>query len=240
MFRYLQILVCFFLAHGCSWGASRPAAVIGTTVASACVVGLFAWKLMHPVIRSSKAPLIPVIPVVPPAPVKMIYPLGDGIGSVELLEVAGNDLGIANAARVSLGKMSPVLSDADSKLIAYLIKNSHGTPFEHNMLKFRIKAPIFVTRQWMRHRVGVSYNEISARYAQLPSEMFIPKVWRKQAKSNRQASGEKFDSPSFTDLSDKTCKEAYATYEALIAGGVAREQARIVLPVSMYTERSEE
>ena len=92
--------------------------------------------------------------------IQNIDPLQDGISSVEAIRISGSDLDIANAARVSYGKISHEISDRDAKLINFLMEHDHTSPFEHNQFSFRIKAPIFVTRQWMRHRMN-SYNEIS-------------------------------------------------------------------------------
>ena len=115
-----------------------------------------------------------------------ISPLGDNISSVELIRVSGSDLDIVNAARVSHGKVSTQLSERDQKLINFLMEHEHTSPFEHNQLSFRIKAPIYVTRQWMRHRMN-SYNEISYRYVKSELEFYIPQHWRYQGKINHQS-----------------------------------------------------
>ena len=114
-------------------------------------------------------------------------PLDDGISSVELISASGSDLDVVNAARVSYGKTATTLSEGDKKLINFLIEHNHTSPFEHNQLSFRIKCPIYVARQWMRHRMN-SYNEISYRYVKAPLEFYIPKNWRYQDKVNRQGS----------------------------------------------------
>src|SRR5258708_37593499 len=106
------------------------------------------------------------------APTNNIDPLGDGISSVELVRVSGSDLDVVNAARVSYGKISTEVSDRDKKLISFLMEHNHTSPFEHNQLSFRIKAPIFVARQWMRHRMN-SYNEISYRYVKAALEFYV-------------------------------------------------------------------
>ena len=116
-----------------------------------------------------------------------IDPLGDGISSVELVRVSGSDLDIANAARVSYGRISTELSDRDKNLINFLMEHNHSSPFEHNQLSFRVKAPIFVARQWMRHRIN-SYNEISYRYVQVGTEFYKPKAFRFQDNENKQSS----------------------------------------------------
>src|SRR3990172_9234388 len=118
------------------------------------------------------------------APINNIDALGDGISSVELVRVSGSDLDVVNAARVSYGKTSTLVSDRDKKLIAFLMEHNHTSPFEHNQLSFRIKAPIFVARQWMRHRMN-SYNEISYRYVQAPLEFYIPPKWPYQDTVNK-------------------------------------------------------
>src|SRR3990167_2821603 len=104
----------------------------------------------------------------------VIDPLGDGISSVALVRASGSDVDIVNAARVSYGKITTEITDRDIKLIRFLIKHLHTSPFEHNQLSFRIKAPLFVARQWMRHRMH-SYNEISYRYVKAPIEFYFPK-----------------------------------------------------------------
>src|SRR3990167_6454758 len=121
-----------------------------------------------------------------------IDPLEDGISSIELVRVSGSDLDVANAARVSYGKVSTELSDRDKKLIAFLMEHNHTSPFEHNQFSFRIKAPIFIARQWMRHRMN-SYNEISYRYVQAATEFYVPPTWRFQDEINRQASHGAFE-----------------------------------------------
>lgn len=164
-----------------------------------------------------------------------IDPLQDGISSVELLRVSGSDLDVVNAARVSYGKVSNTISERDKKLINFLIEHDHTSPFEHNQLSFRIKTPIFIARQWMRHRMN-SYNEVSYRYVQAPMEFYIPANWRFQDATNRQCSTGAFENAELLDAYKKSLETAVQAYEALIAQGVAREQARGVLPVCTYTE----
>src|SRR5690349_6130544 len=100
---------------------------------------------------------------------KSIDPLKDGISSIELVRASGSDVDIANAARVSYCKFVTEITERDTKLIKFLLEHNHTSPFEHNQLSFRVKAPIFVARQWMRHRMN-SYNEISYRYVKAPLE----------------------------------------------------------------------
>ena len=162
-------------------------------------------------------------------------PLGDAISSVELIRISGSDLDIVNAARVSYGKTSTVLNDRDRALIKFLLEHEHTSPFEHNQLSFRIKAPIFVTRQWMRHRMN-SFNEISYRYVKAPLEFYIPPHWRYQDSKNRQCSSGSFDNQTLVDDYKKLIEHACTLYEKLLSEGVAREIARGVLPLCTYTE----
>lgn len=164
-----------------------------------------------------------------------VDPLEDGISSVELLRVSGTDLDIANAARVSYGRVSGQMSDRDQKLISFLMEHNHSSPFEHNQLSFRVKAPIFVTRQWMRHRMN-SYNEISYRYVKVNTEFYIPKTWRHQDANNKQSSLGSFEDAQLLDMYKKGIEESYKQYNALLDAGVCREQARALLPVATYTE----
>ena len=159
-------------------------------------------------------------------------------GFVRLVDFMGGDLAVVQAARVSFGQETKG-DELDRKLINYLMKHEHGTPFEMAVFKFHVKAPIFVIRQWFRHRIG-SYNEISYRYVEVTEEFYVPNKLRAQDPKNRQAS---FPG-SFTeeqniqgiDLIKDAHKEAYERYEKLLSMGVAREVARIVLPVSMYSQ----
>jgi thymidylate synthase (FAD) len=162
-------------------------------------------------------------------------PLNDTISSLELIRVSGSDVDIVNAARVSYGKFTTTISDRDKALINYLMEHDHTSPFEHNQLSFRIKAPIFVVRQWMRHRMN-SYNEISYRYVKAPLEFYIPELWRNQDTKNKQGSVGSFKQEQFTEMYKQAVDAAVVAYEQLLANGVCREQARGVLPVSTYTE----
>jgi len=164
-----------------------------------------------------------------------IDPLGDGISSVALVRASGSDLDVVNAARVSLGKVSNELNERDEKLISFLMEHDHTSPFEHNQLSFRIKAPMYVVRQWMRHRMN-SYNEISYRYVKAPLEFYVPKKWRIQDIADKQASVGGFTNEELTEAYLKNIETAIAAYEKLLEAGVAREQARGCLPVSCYTE----
>ncbi len=164
----------------------------------------------------------------------------DGIGMVAIVQHAGDDKMVANAARVSLGMENELPLDMkDEKLIRYLIRKEHGSPFEHNMITFKVVCPIFVDRQWVRHRAGVSKNETSGRYVKQKQRNFKPPKFRKQAPSNRQASVEDdgyLNQQLASEIWDHAWHQAYASYELLLTNGVAREQARGVLPQSLYTE----
>jgi thymidylate synthase (FAD) len=95
-------------------------------------------------------------------------------GFVRLDAVCADDLSVVNAARVSFGAQSEDLNEKDQGLIGFLMREQHGTPFEHNFFRFHIKAPIFVVREWFRHRIGWSYNEYSGRYSEIPTEAYVP------------------------------------------------------------------
>lgn len=166
---------------------------------------------------------------------EIIDPLRDGISSVELVRVSGSDLDVANAARVSYGKISTQLSDKDRSLINFLMEHEHTSPFEHNQLSFRVKMPIFVARQWMRHRMH-SYNEVSYRYTKVKTEFFVPQEWRFQDTVNHQSSVGAFENEELTQRYEVSIKVAWDTYNALLDAGVCRELARAVLPVATYTE----
>lgn len=165
----------------------------------------------------------------------VLDPLGDGISSIELVRVSGSDLDVVNAARVSFGKVRTEINDRDKGLINYLMEHDHTSPFEHNQLSFRVKAPIYVVRQWMRHRMN-SYNEISYRYVKAPLEFYTPPAWRHQSESNRQSSYGSFENPEITQEYKQAIEAITKSYENLLAQGVCREQARGLLPVCTYTE----
>lgn len=168
-----------------------------------------------------------------------LFPLEDGIGLVSLVQHVGDDKSIVNAARVSFGQDNTLpFDERDEKLIRYLLRHHHGSPFEHNSLTFKVVAPIFVIRQWMRHRIA-SYNEISARYVEVKDQVYTPSTFRQQAKNNRQASTEAndtLDQAAALEVWQESWRASYAAYQRLLELGVAREQARGVLPLAMYSE----
>lgn len=157
--------------------------------------------------------------------------------NVDLINVMGSDLSVVNAARVSYGKQSKVLNDKDIKLIGYLAKHNHWSPFSHTSLTFHIKAPIFVARQLGKHQVGLSWNEISRRYVDYEPEFYEPYEWRDKPTNSKQGSGGKSASQYFPNLYLKDVTDlAKENYRKMIIQGVAPEMARMILPQSMYTE----
>ena len=161
--------------------------------------------------------------------------------SVELLETFGDDLTVVNAARVSLAKESSELNAGDAKLIQYLVKHHHESPFFHPQARFRIKIPIFLAREWFRHTIGFARNEVSRRYVDSPPQFFMPSELRGRAPTKKQGSDEvnPFDpnvSVQCSELIRESVGKAYVTYELLLRDGLAPEQARMILPQNMMTE----
>jgi thymidylate synthase (FAD) len=160
-------------------------------------------------------------------------------GFVVLVDYMGDDAAIVQAARVSYGQGTKTLRD-DRGLIRYLMRHRHTTPFEMVEYKFLVRLPIFVARQWIRHR-SASVNEYSARYSVVPDEYEVPPAdeVRHQSERNRQGRGDPLP-PDIVDRFrtelERVSKEAYATYSAALEAGVARETARLVLPVAYYTQ----
>ena len=172
---------------------------------------------------------------------------GDNTGSVEYIDHMGSDLSVVNAARVSFGVEKDNLDDKDIKLINYLMKHNHTSPFEHCTLTMRFVVPLFIRSQHHRHRTW-AYNEISRRYTGIDMRFYSPAEFRTQHKSNRQASNDEFVDPvlnssylaiGFEKASDAVKmhnSRSLSLYDALIEKGVCREQARGVLPQNLYTE----
>jgi thymidylate synthase (FAD) len=166
--------------------------------------------------------------------------LNDGIGFVELLETFGSDLTVVNAARVSFAKESNVMTTADTKLIYYLAKHQHTSPFFHPQIRLRLKMPIFVAREWFRHTVGFARNEVSRRYVDSEVECYIPDcemirerdVNKKQGSKVTAVDNSEYAREHIYDLTHS----AVDTYNKLLSENVAPEVARMVLPQSMYTE----
>ena len=170
-------------------------------------------------------------------------------GFIEVVDSLGNDLTVVNAARVSFGKRKEVYDKSDERLVRYLAKHKHFSPFRHLQVQFHIKAPEFVMRQMYKHVVGIettsnsstkdhAWNEISGRYVPV-EDYYYPEIWRKQSEDNKQASAGQLD-----ELQQKRMALCYSdymksvehTYDKMISAGMAKEQARIVLPLSQYTE----
>ena len=144
----------------------------------------------------------------------------------------GSDLSVVNAARISFGKEVRKLGNKDQRLIEYLAEHGHWTPFAHTAVTLHIKAPFFVARQLGKHQVGLAWNEISRRYVNDTPECYTPMVWRMASKDKKQGSSEKtikHDVKPFQDV-------ALRNYKTMIQLGIAPEMARMVLPMSTYTE----
>lgn len=157
-------------------------------------------------------------------------------GFVRLVDFIGGDMRAVEAARVSFNSQSKG-EERDKKLLKYLIEHEHWTPFEHSVFQFHIKCPIFVARQWMRHRWG-SYNEVSARYTEVKDEFYIPEKFRAQDTINKQGSVEtdKLENEKLLEIYRQSIELSFKNYKTLLENGVAREMARMVLPVSQYTQ----
>lgn len=160
-------------------------------------------------------------------------------GFVEIVDVMGSDLSVVNSARVSFGKKTEKIRPRDERLINYLWEHNHSSPFRHATIQFHIKAPIFVLRQWMKHQVGCAWNEISGRYVEFDYEYHTPSHFRLQSKDNKQGSEgavnpttEKQAQEIFWD----SCDSSMQAYSALLNMGVCKEQARMVLPLNLYSE----
>lgn len=160
-------------------------------------------------------------------------------GYVRLVDHMGDDLSIVRAARVSYDAAWRAGEDqgSDERLIRYLWSHRHTTPFEAVTLTFEVHAPIFVFRQWHRHRTW-SFNELSARYRELPTEFYVPQPDQIGSQSINNKQGRTLDGSDRLDsvaLYQASCREAFDTYRVLLADGWPRELARSVLPVSTYS-----
>ena len=168
-------------------------------------------------------------------------------GYIEVVDSLGDDLTPVNAARVSFGGQSDEYTDKDRKLSRFLIKHKHFSPFRHQHAMFIIKAPEFVMRQWYKHVVGIettsahvtkdhAWNEISGRYVPY-DEFYEPKEFRKQSDDNKQASDGLVDDQVVASIYWGTAQNnVIETYNKLLDMGVAREQARSILPLTVYTK----
>lgn len=160
-------------------------------------------------------------------------------GFVALDGALADDLSVVNSARVSFAKRSEVMEPKDEGLIEFLMRERHGTPFEHNAFRFHVVAPIFVAREWFRHRIG-SFNELSGRYSEMPAEWYkiTPDAVRRQVGSPGKYSFEPFgdDAVEVAKVLNDVMSSAYRTYNYLLQIGVAKEVARLVIPVGGMTE----
>ena len=170
-------------------------------------------------------------------------------GFIEVVDTLGNDLTVVNSARVSFGKRKETWTKSDERLVRYLSKYKHYSPFRHLQVQFHVKAPEFVMRQWYKHVVGIettsnsstkdhAWNEISGRYVEV-EDFYTPEVWRKQSEENKQASEvvlEDLQQFRMNDTYEQFMRSVRMTYDRMIKAGIAKEQARIILPVNQYTE----
>ena len=157
---------------------------------------------------------------------------------VTFLDAMGDDLTVVNAARVSFDKVSKQFSEADAKLIKYLAKHNHWSPFAHTSVQFRVKAPIFVARQLVKHQVGGVWNEVSRRYVESEPEFWFPEVWRGRPEGSIKQGSSGVVEQNFyvSDEAQDACSTALQSYRHMLAAGVAPEQARMVLPQNTMTE----
>lgn len=172
--------------------------------------------------------------------------LQDDFGEVTLVDFMGGDLATVNGARQSYGNKSEEFSERDARLTTRLADDQHHTPFRHTYFTLHVVAPEFIARQWYKHQVGGTYSgpgfvdqpwsEFSQRYKEVPPRFYVPRTLRGQSAVNHQASEGKIADHELEQLMSDAPKAAMLVYSALLAGGVAREQARLVLPLSVYTE----
>ena len=156
---------------------------------------------------------------------------------IELIDHMGTDLTVVNAARVSFGKQKKEFTDGDEKLIKYLAKHNHWSPFGHCMLQFHIKAPVFVARQFVKHQIGLVWNEISRRYVDTEPEFCEVETWRGKPVDKKQGSDGEIEKQGSCSYSKQMVENnALIAYKDLLDAGVAPEQARMVLPQSLMTE----
>lgn len=171
------------------------------------------------------------------------------LGSVEVIDAMGSDRAIAEAAWVSSSRAVARDDNDVAKVVRYMARNNHWTPFGQTAIKMRFRIPIFVARQLMRSNIGVVWNEESRRYVDTPPEFHVPSVWRCRSESMKQGSGAAFEGIVRVEDSvthetwdggpevafEAACRKCLDTYNGLLKAGIAPEQARIVLPVAMYT-----
>ena len=160
-------------------------------------------------------------------------------GFLALEGALASDLAVVNAARVSFNAMTDEMTERDEGLVRFLMRERHGSPFEHGYFRFLVKAPIFVVREHHRHRAGHSYNEWSGRYSKMEAEFYVPDYVRTQVGKPGSYSFEPVE-PEVREAARAEIREsaehAFAAYERMLARGVAKEVARTVLPLAMYTK----
>jgi thymidylate synthase (FAD) len=161
-------------------------------------------------------------------------------GFVRLDDAMADDLSVVNGARVSFARHKDEMDASDEGLIRFLMRDRHGSPFEHNAFRFHVRCPMFVAREWFRHRIG-SFNEFSMRYAKATDDFYVPEP--DDVRSQVGKPGAYRFEPVGDELAEETrnelkalYEEAYATYARLVEKGVARELARAVMPVGAYTQ----
>ena len=170
-------------------------------------------------------------------PTNHIKVLDGGQGWIGLIDHMGTEATITNAARVSFGKMKETFDEKDEVLLKYLIENKHLTPLEHVKFTFSVHCPLFVRGQWHRHR-SWAFNEISRRYTEVDMEFYIPEKFRVQSENNKQASVEGSvieKNQEAQEIYGKFTEACYLAYEKLLELGVCKEQARGILPQTMFT-----
>jgi thymidylate synthase (FAD) len=168
----------------------------------------------------------------------------DGVGFISVVDKLGDDTTIVNAARVSFGKTIKEIRNQDKVLLYYLASHKHTSPFRHAIIQFHIKAPEVVARQAFKHIIGSDYafkdtawNEISGRYVEYKVESYLPTRLRKQSKDNKQgSSGEVVEDPRLLEEFKEQVESCFALYQKMVDAGVAKEQARMILPLTFYTE----
>lgn len=156
---------------------------------------------------------------------------------MELLDVFGDDLTVVNAARVSFAKESHEMTLGDEKLIHYLAKHNHNSPFFHPQIRFRLKMPIFVAREWYRHQIGFARNEVSRRYVDSEPECYVPKLRERDPKLKQGSKPQEVENEEYlTKIVKNHMEGCVSLYNHLLSEKVAPEVARCVLPQSMFTE----
>jgi thymidylate synthase (FAD) len=161
-------------------------------------------------------------------------------GFVRLDASMADDLSVVNGARVSFARRKTEMDESDEALIRFLMRDRHGSPFEHNSFRFHVRCPIFVAREWFRHRIG-SFNEFSLRYAKATDDFYVPEPEDVRTQVGKPGAytfervGDELAEQTREEL-QAVYEQAYAAYERLVESGVARELARSVLPVGAYTQ----